>query len=380
MSTSTNYIYLDNASTTKIDDNVLSAIIPYMSELYANYSSSHLMGRKVRNEIDKAREQVANLINADAKDIVFTSGATESINTILKGVVSSQANSNKSQIITITTEHAAVLNTCRYLETIGLEVIYLPVLESGLLDLNTFKKTVSEKTLIVSVMLANNETGVIQKIKEIAQIANEYGALVMTDATQAVGKIPIDVKDLDVDFLVFSGHKFHAPKGIGGIYSKRDNKFLSLIHGGGQENFLRSGTLNTSGIIGIGKSCEISYKSMKGDIEYISKLRDRLESGLLAIEGTYLNGSTEFRLHNITNICFPNIEAEFLIGMLRTICVSNGSACHSELIEPSHVLTEMGLSNKDAFSSIRFSLSKYNTVEEIDYSITKIKEIVYNLK
>jgi len=380
MSISKNYIYLDNASTTKIDDHVLNAIIPFMSELYANYSSSHLMGVKVKKEIVQAREYVANLLNAEPKEIFFTSGATESINTILKGIAANADKQIRSQIITVATEHSATLNTCKYLEEIGFEVIYLPVLESGLLDISKLKNVISYKTLIVSVMLANNETGVIQNIEEITKIAHQFGALMMTDATQAVGKIPVDVKDLNVDFLMFSGHKFHAPKGIGGFYCRPENKFIPLIHGGGQENNNRSGTLNTPGIIGIGKCAEISLNQMHQDIENVKKLRDRLEQKLLTIEGTFVNGHSAERLHNITNICFPNIEADFLIGMLRNICVSNGSACHSELIEPSHVLTEMGLSTQNAFSSIRFSLSKYNTEEEIDYTVRKVKEVVSNFQ
>ncbi|KFF01349.1 cysteine desulfurase [Chryseobacterium formosense] len=374
------YIYLDNAATTRIDDNVLKEMIPFMSEFYANSSSSHLMGKKVKNEIVNARELVANLLNADASEIVFTSGATESINAVLKGIVANSDKTTKPQIITVATEHSAILNTCKYLEEIGFEVIYLPVLQSGILDIANLKNVISERTLVLSVMLANNETGVIQNIKEITKIAHQFEALMMTDATQAVGKIPVDVKDLDIDFLIFSGHKFHAPKGIGGFYYKQENKFVPLIHGGGQENNRRSGTSNTSGIVGIGKCAEISLNQLDQDIEYIKKLRDRLEQELLLIEGTFVNGHSAERLHNITNICFPNIEADFLIGMLRNICVSNGSACHSELIEPSHVLIEMGLSSEDAFSSIRFSLSKYNTQEKIDYTISKVKEIVNNFQ
>lgn len=373
------YIYLDNAATTKIDDKVLKEMIPFMSEFYANSSSSHQMGNKVKNAIVKPRECLANLLNSEPKEIFFTSGATESINTVFKGIA---ANANKllrSQIITVSTEHSSTLNTCKYLEEIGFEVIYLPVLESGLLDIDNLRNAVSDKTLIVSVMLANNETGVIQNIREFTKIAHQFGALMMTDATQAVGKIPIDVKNLDIDFLVFSGHKFHGPKGIGGFYCKLENKFTPLMHGGGQENNKRSGTLNTPGIIGIGKCAEISLNLMDKDIKYITKLRNRLEKELLSIEGTFVNGHSADRLHNITNICFPNMEADFLIGMLKNICVSNGSACHSEFIEPSHVLTEMGLSSKDAFSSIRFSFSKYNTEEEVDYTIKKIRKILYNI-
>lgn len=351
-----------------------------MSEFYGNSSSSHTLGIQTNKNITIARHNVAKLFNAEPKEIIFTSGATEAINTIFKGLVASNR-TKRSQIITVTTEHSAVLDTCKYLEEIGVDVIYMPVLESGLLDLGELRKVISEKTLLVSVMLVNNETGVIQPVKEITEIAREFGALMMTDATQAVGKISIDVQDIDVDYLVFSGHKFHGPKGIGGYYhnSKAFN-FQPLIHGGGQEKGRRSGTLNVPGIIGLGKSCEICLNEIEKNKSSIKKLRDLLENELLAIEGAFINGNKENRVCNILNISFPDIEADILIKMLNNICVSNGSACHSELIEPSHVLRAMGLSNKDAFSSIRFSLSKYNTEDEILYTIKKVKEIISQLK
>jgi len=374
------YIYLDNASTTKVDDEVVKEIIPFMSEFYGNSSSSHSLGTKINKKIVSARENVAKLLNAESKEIIFTSGATESINTILKGIVSFDK-SKRSQIITVTTEHSAVLDTCKYLENVGVEVVYLPVLESGLVDINELKKIISDKTLLVSVMWVNNETGIIQPIKEITEIAHQFGALMMTDATQAVGKISIDVKDLDVDYLVFSGHKFYAPKGIGGYYYNYKSLNLQpLIHGGGQEKGKRSGTLNVPGVIGLGKSCEITLNEIEKNKSSIKKLRDLLEDQLLTIEGAFVNGDKNNRIYNISNICFPNIEADIFIKMLDNICVSNGSACHSELIEPSHVLTAMGLISKNAFSSIRFSLSKYNTEDEILYTIKKVKEIVSQLK
>ncbi|MFA7444949.1 MAG: cysteine desulfurase family protein [Flavobacteriaceae bacterium] len=375
-----NYIYLDNASTTKVDDEVVKEIIPFMSEFYGNSSSSHSLGIKINKKIVSARENVAKLLNAESKEIIFTSGATESINTILKGVVSSNK-TKRSQIITITTEHSAVLDTCKYLEEVGVEVVYMPVLESGVIDINELKKIISDKTLLVSVMLVNNETGVIQPIKEITEIAHQFGALMMTDATQAVGKISVDVKDLDVDYLIFSGHKFYAPKGIGGYYyNHKALNFQPLIHGGGQEKGKRSGTLNVPGVIGLGKSCEISLNEIEKNKSSIKKLRDLLENELLTIEGAFVNGDRENRIYNILNICFPDIEADIFIKMLGNICVSNGSACHSELIEPSHVLTAMGLSNKNAFSSIRFSLSKYNSEDEVLYTIKMVKEIISQLK
>lgn len=370
------YIFLDNASTTKVDERVIDEMLPYMINLYGNSSSSHSMGNEINNQVKNAREKVANLLNAEAKEIFFTSGATESINTILKGLVTNNQ-TKKNQIITVKTEHSAVLDTCKYLEETGIDIIYLNVLPSGLIDLYELKKIVSDKTLLLSVMMVNNETGVIQPIKEITEIAHQYGALMMTDATQAVGKIPIDVIDLKIDYLVFSGHKFHAPKGIGGYYHKSKTiNFQPLLHGGGQEKGKRSGTLNVPGIIGLGKSSEISLQEMLSDYLRVKQLRDLLEQELLKIEGSFVNGDLENRIHNITNIYIPNIESELLIKRLQNICISNGSACHSELIEPSHVLTAMGLSNKLAFSCLRFSLSKYNTETEIIYTIQKLKELI----
>lgn len=380
MLTAPNFIYLDNASTTRVDDEVIKEMIPYMSEFYGNSSSTHSLGMHINKKIAAARHNVARLFNAESKEIVFTSGATEAINTILKGLVTS-SRSNRMEIITVKTEHSAVLDTCKYLEEIGFDIVYLPVLKSGLIDLNDLKNVISDKTLLVSIMLVNNETGIIQPIKEITKVAHQFGALMMTDATQAVGKIPIDVKNLDIDYLVFSGHKFYAPKGIGGYYqNSKTLKIQPLLHGGGQEKGKRSGTLNVPGVIGLGKSAEICFMEMEKNNSSIKKLRDLLENELLAIEGVFVNGDRKNRIYNISNICFPTVEADVLIRMLDNICVSNGSACHSELIEPSHVLTTMGLNNKNAFSSIRFSLSKYNTEEEIDYTVRKVKELVSNYR
>ncbi|WP_241330076.1 cysteine desulfurase family protein [Chryseobacterium arthrosphaerae] len=370
-------VYMDNAATTRVDDDVLAEMILYMSELYANSSSSHDLGVKVNNDVKRARENVARLLNTYPDHITFTSGATESLNTIIKGLASANR-SRRNQIITVGTEHSAVLNTCKFLESQGIEIIYLPVLETGLVNENILNEVISEKTLLVCVMLANNETGVIQPIRKICELAHRVGAYFLTDATQAVGKIPIDVVELGIDFLVFSGHKFHGPKGIGGYYYKEKTvKMDALIHGGGQEESRRSGTLNVPGIIGLGKSSQIAIHNMKRDEQYVKELRDLLELELLKFKGTFINGHRKLRLFNITNICIPNIEADVFIKMLGNICVSNGSACHSALIEPSHVLSEMGLGNSEAFSSIRFSLSKYNTREEIYYTVDKINKLIY---
>lgn len=374
-------IYLDNAATTRVDDDVLQEIIPYMSNLYSNPSSKHSAASKVERSIASAREKVASLINSEPKEIIFTSGATESINTLLKSLSLSNT-SKRNQIITSVTEHSAVIDTCEYLEQQGVEVTYLPVQKSGLIDLELLKNSISQETLLVCIMHVNNETGVIQPIKEITEIAHQSGALMMTDATQSVGKLPIDIVDLDIDFLIFSGHKFHSPKGIGGYYynSRNLKHIIPLLHGGGQEMGKRSGTLNVPGIVGLGKSAEISRQEIKGEKNSTKKLRDQLENELLSIEGAFLNGDKQQRIHNITNICFPGVDADIMIKMLQEICVSNGSACTAKLIEPSYVLKAMGLSDKDAFSSIRFSLSKYNTEEEIIHTIERVKEITTQLK
>lgn len=369
-------IYLDNASTTKVDQRVIEAMIPFMSDFYSNPSSLHHFGTDTNIEIEKARAKVAKLINSDASELTFTAGSTESINTILKGITVN--NSERNEIIIASTEHSAVIDTCDYLEGIGVNITVLPVQTNGLIDIELLEKKISQKTLLVCVMLVNNETGVIQPIKEISKIVHNYGALILTDATQAVGKITVDVKDLQVDFLAFSGHKIYGPKGIGAHFIKSDIKnFNPLIHGGNHENGKRSGTLNVPSIVGLGTACQIAIDSMKAEKIRVGKLRDILEEKLLKIQGTEINGDRNSRIFNITNIYFPDVEADLLIKLLGNICVSNGSACTSSVMQASHVLKAMQLSDKKAFSSIRFSLGKFNTLEEIEYTITTFEEL-YN--
>lgn len=369
-------IYLDNASTTKVDQRVIEAMIPFMSDFYSNPSSLHHFGTDTNIEIEKARAKVAKLINSDASELTFTAGSTESINTILKGITVN--NSERNEIIIASTEHSAVIDTCDYLEGIGVNITVLPVQTNGLIDIELLGKKISQKTLLVCVMLVNNETGVIQPIKEISKIVHNYGALILTDATQAVGKITVDVKDLQVDFLAFSGHKIYGPKGIGAHFIKSDIKnFNPLIHGGNHENGKRSGTLNVPSIVGLGTACQIAIDSMKTEKIRVEKLRDILEEKLLKIQGTEINGDRNSRIFNITNIYFPDVEADLLIKLLGNICVSNGSACTSSVMQASHVLKAMQLSDKKAFSSIRFSLGKFNTLEEIEYTITTFEEL-YN--
>ena len=362
-----NIIYLDNNATTPIDKRVLDAMLPFLTENFANASSSHHFGITANQAVKKARAQVSDLIGAEENEIIFTSGSTEAINIALKGVAENYSSKGR-HIVTVSTEHHAVLDTCKHLESKGYEVTYLPVSKEGLIDLNEMKDFLRADTILVCVMYVNNETGVIQSIKQIASLAHEVGALFMTDATQAAGKIEIDVDALGIDLLCMSGHKMYAPKGVGALYVRqRINrvKLPAFIHGGGHERGLRSGTLNVSGIVALAKACEIAQADMKQDAERISGLRNDLEYELLKIEGTFVNGKVEDRIFNTTNICFRGNDANVMIGRMKNVAVSNGSACTAAVVEPSHVLTAMGLSDDDAFASIRFSLGKFNTITEV---------------
>jgi cysteine desulfurase len=371
-------IYFDYNSTTPVDSRVLEAMLPFLTHNFANPSSSHPFGKFVNEEIVKARCLIANLINAESRELIFTSGATESVNIAIKGVAESYARKGK-HIVTVKTEHKAVLDTLDDLENRGFEVTYLPVQTNGLIELSELQKVLRKDTILVTVMLVNNETGVIQPLKEIVRIAHDFGALVMTDATQAVGKMKVDVVDLGVDLLCFSGHKMYAPKGIGALYVRqRDNRvqLTPLVFGGGQEKGLRSGTLNVPGIIALAKACEIANEEMEQIEELLKDLIGGLERELLKLPNTYINGGNCLRLFNTTNICFQGQDANTLIGRIKNVAFSNGSACSSSIIEPSHVLLSMGLSNDDAFGSIRFSLGKYNTKEEIEIVLAEIKALI----
>ena len=370
-------LYLDYNSTTPIDTRVLDAMFPYLKENYANASSTHHFGQSINEKVKQAREQIADFINAESNELIFTSGATEAINIAIKGVAESYSNKGK-HIITVLTEHKAVLDTCKDLERRGFEITYLPVHRNGLIDLEEIKQAVRPDTILVSVMYVNNETGVIQPIKQIVKLAHEKGALFMTDATQAVGKMEIDVDELGIDLLCFSGHKMYAPKGIGGLYVRQRGNKVKLapqIHGGGHEQGLRSGTINVPGIIALAKACDIATEEMALDQRNISALRDKLETELLKLPNTSLNGDSENKIYNTTNICFKGQDANVLIGRMKNIAVSNGSACSSAVVGPSHVLKAMGLSDDDAFSSLRFSLGKYNTPENIETVINRVKEL-----
>ena len=365
------FIYLDNNATTQVDPRVLEATLPYFTTHFGNASSTHQYGLNANEVVRKARQQVAELIGAESNEIIFTSGSTEAINLAIKGIADTYLPKGK-HIITALTEHPAVLDTCRDLETKGFEITYLPVENDGLLDLSLVKSVLREDTILVSIMLANNETGVIQPIKEIAELAHEVDAVFMSDATQAVGKIPIDVDELGIDLLCLSGHKFYALKGVGSLFVRHRNRSVKLTaiqHGGGHENGLRSGTLNVPGIVALGSASSVAKENIRTDSEKIRVLRDKLESELLKISGSYINGCTKSRMFNVSNICFRGFDANVMMGRLRNIAVSNGSACSSAIFEPSHVLTAMGLSSDDASSSIRFSLGKFNTKQEVDIAV-----------
>jgi cysteine desulfurase len=387
-------IYLDNNATTRLDPRVLEAMMPFLTDTYANAASTHPFGISAHEAVKTARQQLADLLNCETHELVFTSGATEAINLAIKGVAENYQNRGK-HIVTVQTEHKAVLDVCGHLETRGFEVTYLPVQQDGLLNLDTVKAAIRTDTILVSVMLVNNETGVIQPIQEITQLAHEVGALFMTDATQGVGKLPIDVDVLNIDLLAFSAHKFYGPKGIGGLFvrQRRPNKVKleALLHGGGHERGLRSGTLNVPGIVGMGAAAALvetqdvaspdrMVLADANETQRIASLRDRLETALLTIPGTRINGNQEHRLYNTTNIYFENCDSDALIMGLEGIAVSNGSACTAASIDPSHVLLAMGLNEAEAFSCLRFSLGRFSTDDDIETAINSVKDVVEELR
>lgn len=375
-------IYLDNSATTPMDPRVLEAMLPYFTEHFGNAASrNHPFGWVAEEAVDYAREQIARLVGANSKEIIFTSGATESNNLAIKGVADMYSKKG-DHIITVKTEHKAVLDTCRALEKQGKKVTYLSVGTDGLIDLDELRAAITDRTILVSVMFANNEVGVIQDIKAISKIAHEAGALFMTDATQAVGKVPVNVEEFGIDLMSFTAHKMYGPKGIGALYVRRRNprvKVTAMMDGGGHERGMRSGTLNVPGIVGFGKAAEIAMQDMAEDAVRIAKLRDRLENTLLReLPETYLNGNKDSRLPNITNISFKYVEGEGLMMAMKGIAVSSGSACTSASLEPSYVLKALSLDDELAHSSIRFSLGRFTTDEEIDIAIeTTIKAVTH---
>ena len=378
-------IYLDNNATTPCDPRVVEAMIPYFYENHGNAASrNHPFGWVAEEAVDYGREQVANLIGVDTKEIIFTSGATEADNLALKGVFEMYRRKG-NHIITLKTEHKAVLDTCKKIEKMGGEVTYLDVDSEGLVDLAALEAAIKENTILISVMWANNETGVIQPMKEIGAICEKHGVLFMSDATQAVGKIPVHPKEVGVHLMAFSAHKMYGPKGVGALFVNRKKprvKVTAQMDGGGHERGMRSGTLNVPGIVGFGKACEIAQKEMAQDAERVSKLRDKLEKGLTeTLEECYVNGSIEHRMPHVTNISFKHVEGEGLMMTFnQNIGVSSGSACTSASLEPSYVLVALGLGDDLAHSSIRFSLGKFTTEEEIDYTIKALKEGVDHMR
>ncbi|CAG1023383.1 partial cysteine desulfurase, partial [Methylococcales bacterium] len=369
---------------TPCDPRVLDEMIPYFTEKFGNAASrSHPFGWVAEEAVDYAREQVAKLINANPKEIIFTSGATEADNLALKGVFEMYS-SKGNHIITCTTEHKAVLDTCKHIEKLGGEVTYLPVQADGLIDLGELEKAITSKTILISIMYGNNEIGVIQPIREISALAKKHGILFFTDATQAVGKIPVDVEADGIDLMAFSAHKMYGPKGVGALYVRRKNprvKVTAQMDGGGHERGMRSGTMNVPGIVGFGKACEISMNEMAAEAARLSVMRDRLEQGLLELEEAYVNGNVEHRLPHVANISFKYVEGEgLMMGFNKNIALSSGSACTSASLEPSYVLKALGLGDDLAHSSLRFGLGRFTTDEQIDYTINAIKETVLKLR
>jgi cysteine desulfurase len=376
-------IYLDNNATTPMDPRVLEAMLPYFTEHFGNAASrNHSFGWQAEEAVDYARDQIAKLIHADAKEIIFTSGATESNNLAIKGVFEMYAEKG-NHFITVTTEHKAILDTCKHIEKLGAEVTYLEPATDGLITVEQVASAIKPNTVLVTVMYANNEIGVIQPIKAIAELCKSKGILFHTDATQAVGKIPLDVMADGIDLMSFSAHKMYGPKGVGALYVRRKNprvKVTAQMDGGGHERGMRSGTINVTGIVGFGKACELCQQEMAQDTERIIKMRNRLEASLSELEESYINGNIEHRLPHLSNMSFKYVEGEGLIMGVKNIAVSSGSACTSASLEPSYVLKALGLDDELAHSSLRFGLSRFTTDEEIDYAINHVKEAVIKLR
>jgi len=374
-------IYLDNNATTRTDPDVLAEMLPYLADLYGNPSSMHTFGGQLHKKIGEARAKVAELVNAEPAEIIFTSCGTESDNTAIMNAIGTHP--RKRHIITTRVEHPAVLNFCQHLGRKGYRITYLPVSSTGLLDMGTLMKSLDDDTALVTIMYANNETGVIFPIDEIAGLLKYRGILFHTDAVQAAGKLPIDLRSLRVDMLSLSGHKLHAPKGIGALYVRKGSRFQPYIIGGHQEMGRRAGTENVASIIGLGRAAELARGFLAKEAASLPKLRDRLEGGLLkSCPDALINGDTENRLPNTTNISFAYVEGEAILLRLNeyNICASSGSACTSGSLEPSHVLRAMGVPYTSVHGSIRFSLSRYTTDEEIDKVLHVMPGIIRDLR
>lgn len=377
-----NRIYFDHNATTPVLDEVFEAMVPFLKEQWGNPSSIHWAGRGTRKAVEDARERVCALLNCAPLELIFTSSGTEGDNHAIKGLAYAQKNKG-NHIITTKVEHPAVLSTCKHLQKEGFEVTYLDVDKDGLIDLDELKKAITPRTILISVMYANNETGVLFPIKEIGKIAKEKNVAFHTDAVQAAGKIKIDVQDLNVDLLTISGHKLYGPKGIGALFIKRGTRLVPLIHGGHQERNRRGGTENVAGIVAMGKAAEIAMRDMEKETEHLLSLRNRLEKGMAErIPHIKVNGHVDKRLPNTSNISFEFVEGESLLLNLdmKGIAASSGSACTSGSLEPSHVLVSMGLTHELSHGSVRFSLGKSNTIEEIDYLLEIMPPIVERMR
>jgi cysteine desulfurase len=377
-------IYMDYHATTPMDPRALEAMVPYFSDHFGNAASrNHVFGWRAEEAVEGARKQLADLIGANPKEVIFTSGATESNNLALKGVAEMYAERG-NHIITAATEHKAVLDTCKKLEKHGCRVTYMPVREDGLVDLDMLRDAISDKTILISIMYANNEIGVVQDIPEIGRIAKEKGVLLHTDGVQAVGKIPVNVLKDNIDLMSFTGHKIYGPKGVGALYVRRRNprvQITSQIDGGGHERGMRSGTLNVPGIVGFGAAAELCRKEMVQEAQRLGGLRDKLRDRLMGeLDEVFINGTMERRLPNNLNISFAYVEGESLLMGINDVAVSSGSACTSATLEPSYVLKALGRGDDLAHSSIRFGLGRFNTAEEVDYVGNKLVEVVQKLR
>ncbi|MGC8750021.1 cysteine desulfurase family protein [Hydrotalea sp.] len=376
-------IYFDYNATTPVDPRVLEAMLPFYTVHFGNAASkNHVFGWQADEAVNIAREQIAALIHANANEIIFTSGATESVNLALKGIAESYALKG-NHIVTLITEHKAVLDTCKHLEQKGVAVTYLPVQSNGLVNLSDLESAIQPNTILIAVMYANNEIGVIQNIAAISAIAKRHNVLFFSDATQAVGKIPVNVLQDGIDVMAFSAHKMYGPKGVGALYVRRKNpkvKLMSQIDGGGHEKGMRSGTLNVPGIVGFGKAAEICQQQREQDATNTAYLRNKLEAALLQLKGTIINGSVEHRLPHVSNVSFQNRDGDALLRAFnKHIAVSSGSACTSATLQPSHVLKAIGMPDDLALSSVRFSLGRFSTETEVNAAIQLIEKTLQQL-
>ena len=377
-------VYLDNNATTACDPRVVEAMLPYFTRFFGNAASrNHVYGWQAKEAVDYAREQVAALIGAEPQEIIFTSGATEADNLAIKGVFDMYKGKG-NHIITVATEHKAVLDTCKHLEKQGADITYLDVQQDGIVDLTLLEAAIKPTTILIAVMYANNETGVVQPVKEISAIARKHGVIFFSDGVQAAGKIAVDVNTDSIDLLALSAHKMYGPKGVGALYVRRKNPRVKLtpqLDGGGHERGVRSGTLNVPGIVGFGKAAELARNEIETEGKRLSILRDKLEQAFLQLEEVTINGSIAHRLPHVTNLSFKFTESESLMmGFSKNIAVSSGSACTSASMEPSHVLKAMGLSDEMAFAALRFALGRFTTEEEIDYAIEEVSAAVKALR